>query len=169
MTEPETPTTTWVADRGTAWSAAYAMTLADTQAPRFRIFALVVVVGLPTFLVKAGQGGAAFLLLMGLALAVFLLAGAILISAWGRQRRYRLALPPGLALSTQFGDDFFLIHGPYSETRQLFDGFDRINVVAGWVLLRQRHRRVVVLFPQALFPRHDLARLRLTILGHAPG
>jgi hypothetical protein len=105
---------------------------------------------------------------MGLALAAMMLAGSLLISAWERKRRYRVAWPPGLELTTRFGDDFFVFSGPYSEARVEFAGFEKITVVHGWVLLRQRHRRVELVFPQALFPRRDLARLRLTILGQDP-
>ena len=35
-------------------------------------------------------------------------------------------------------------------------------------LLRQRERRVRMLYPLVLFPADDLARLRLTILGLDP-
>jgi len=40
--------------------------------------------------------------------------------------------------------------------------------VHAWVFLRQRERRVRVMYPMALMPPDDLARLRLTILGLVP-
>jgi hypothetical protein len=168
VSEPETPTYRWVADRGTAWSAAYALTRFEVGRPRFRLFAVVVLVGLPGFLVAAGQGGTAFLLLMGIALAAFLLGASTLISVWGRRNRFRHSLPAGLELTTRFGPDFFVVQGRWSEARVQFRGYDRIDVVEGWLVLRQRERRVRMLYPLALFPADDLARLRLTILGLDP-
>jgi hypothetical protein len=169
VSEPEAPTNRWVADRGTAWSAAYALTRFEVRQLRFRLFAVVVVVGLPAFLVAAGQGGTASLLLIGLALAAFLICACTLITVWGRRNGFRHSLPPGLELTTRFGPDSFVVQGRWSEATMQFRGYDRIDVVDGWLLLRQRHRRVRLLYPlAALFPADDLARLRLTILGLDP-
>jgi hypothetical protein len=169
--EPEEPpTNTWVAERGTAWSAAYAMTVLEMRGLRYRLFAVVVLVGLPTLLAAAAHGGTAFGLLLGLVLAVFLLVSMTLISTWGRQRHFRTVLPPGLVLTSQFYDDHLVLRRQWTATAVEFRAYDRLDVVDVWVFLRQRgrRRRVRALYPLALMPPDDLARLRLTILGLVP-
>jgi hypothetical protein len=158
---------TWVAGRGTAWSAASALTWLETTRPRFLMFAGAVVLGLPALLVTAGQQGTAFDLVLGLVLAAFLLACGVVISAWSRARAFRVMLPPGHRLTCRIGDDHLLLRDADSETRVQFDRYARMDVVDHWVILGQRSRRVRVLYPRALFDPDDLARLRLTIMGSA--
>lgn len=160
---------TWVAGRGAAWSAASALTWLETTRPRFLMFAAAVVVGLPTLLVTAGQQGTAFDLVLGLVLAAFLLACGVAISTWSRVRVFRMTLPPGHTLTCQVGDDHLLLRDADSESRVQFSRYARIDVVDHWVILRQRSRRVRVLYPRALFAPDDLARIRLTIMGSALG
>jgi hypothetical protein len=167
MTEPEVPIQTWVADRGTAWSAAWALTCLELTQPKFLLFAGGVVVGLPAFLAAAAHDGPVFGLVLGLALAVFLLAGCVLIAAWRRARHFRLVLPAGHRVSCRFGPDHFVMRDADAESTVQFRRYDRIDVVGDWVFLRQHARRVRVLYPRALIPPHDLSRLRLTILGRA--
>jgi len=166
----EPPTYTWVAERGTARSAAYAMTVLEMRGLRFRLFAVVVMIGLPALLVAAGKGGKAFLLLLGLALGTFLLASTVGISTWGRARHFRTVLPPGLVLTSQFFDDHLILRRQWTATAVEFRAYDRLDVVDDWVFLRQRGRRrpIRALYPLALIPPDDLARLRLTILGLVP-
>src|SRR4051812_35530709 len=109
MTESEVPIQTWVADRGTAWSAAWALTCLELTQPKFLLFAGGVVVGLPAFLAAAAHDGPVFGLVLGLALAVFLLAGCVLIAAWRRARHFRLVLPAGHRVSCRFGPDHFVM------------------------------------------------------------
>jgi hypothetical protein len=168
MTDPQPPTYTWVADRGTAWSAAYALTVLELHQLRFRLFATTVVIGLPTLLVAVGTGGDVFLLLLGLVLAGFLLVSTTVIAAWGRWSMFRRSLPAGLELSTRFGPDHLLLRSRWTETTVWFRAYDRMDVVNGWVFLRHRDRRVRVVYPQELLPPDDFARLRLTIHGLVP-
>jgi hypothetical protein len=49
-----------------------------------------------------------------------------------------------------------------------FARYDELREVGDWVLLKQRDRRVRVIYPRALIPADDLARLRMTILGAPP-
>jgi hypothetical protein len=172
MSEPdqalEPPTYTWTAERGTAWSAAYAMTVLEMRGPRYRLFAVVVIVGLPTFLAAVAQGGTAFGLLLGLALAAFLLISTTVIGTCGHQRHFAALLPPGLVLTTQFFPDHLVLRRQWTATAVEFRAYNRLDVVDGWVFLRQRGRRVRALYPLALIPRDDLARIRLTILGLVP-
>ena len=74
-------------------------------------------------------------------------------------------LPRGLELTSRFGPDYVVLEGPSSQTTLQFDGFLRLEVVRGWILLRQRHRTVQLIFPVDLFPRDDPGRLRLVLAG----
>jgi hypothetical protein len=165
---PEPPTYTWTADRGAAWSAAYALTRLELAAPRSWVFAVVALVGLPTFLARAGQGSTASLLLFGVLLAAFLIGSSLLIAFWSRIRHFRRSLPAGLVLTSQFFPDHMVVRRQWTASAVQFRGYNRLDVVAGWVFLRQREGRVRVLYPQSLIPSDDLARIRLTIVGLVP-
>jgi len=164
----EPPEQTWVADAGTAWSAAWALTSLELTAPRFLLFAGAVVVGLPALLAAAAHDGPVFGLVLGLALAVLLLGACVLIAAWGRARHFRLVLPAGHRVSCRFGPDHFVLRDAGAESTVQVSRYDRIDVVGDWVFLRQHARRVRVIYPRSLIPSHDLSRLRLSILGQVP-
>ena len=128
----------------------------------------VIAVGLALFFLVFGQGGTALALLLAAAMAIFLVGVSVMFAHVDRRRVMRHQLPPGFELTSQFGPDFVVIRGPSSESRMLFDGIAGVETARGWVLLRQRHRRVHLIYPLALFPPDDLARLRLVVAGYQP-
>jgi hypothetical protein len=144
------------------------MTVLELHTLRFRMFAVVVMIGLPAFLVAVGHGGTPFLLLLGLVLGAFLLVSAVLITAWGRARHFRTVLPPGLVLTTQFFPDHLILRRQWTATAVEFHAYDRLDAVHDWVFMRQRALPTRVIYPAALMPPDDLARIRLTILGLVP-
>jgi hypothetical protein len=168
MPDLEQPTQTWVADRDSAWSAGSALTLVELQRPQFLLFAAAALVGLPWLLAAAGTQGTAFGLVLGLVLAGFLLGSCAAISLWGKVRYFRRVLPPGHRLACRFGPSYLVLAEGLAETTVQFARYDELREVGDWVLLKQRDRRVRVIYPRALIPADDLARLRMTILGGPP-
>jgi hypothetical protein len=164
----ESPEWTWVATRGSAWSAAWALTGLEVVQPRFLMFVGAVMVGLPAFLVAAGKQGTAFDLVLGIALGGFLVVSCVAISTYGRARRFRILLPAGHRLTCRVGPDYFVLRNDDAESTMQFSRYERLDVVGEWVFLRQHARRVRALVPLQLFAPDDLARLRLVILGSPP-
>jgi hypothetical protein len=162
------PERTWVATRGSAWSAAWALTGLEVVQPRFLMFVGAIMVGLPAFLVAAGKQGTAFDLVLGIALGGFLVVSSVLISTYGRARRFRIVLPAGHRLICRVGPDHFVLRNDDAESTMQFSRYERLDVVGEWVFLRQHARRVRALVPVQLFAPDDLARLRLVIMGWQP-
>ncbi len=169
MDDPGTETNRWVADRGAAGRAATALLVQELRRGRLTFFFVVTTVGLTVLLMTAGRTSSdhnlVLAFLSSLALTTFLFGSAIGIAHLQRRRVMKDQLPPGLERTSRFGPDFVVLEGPSTRTTLQFDGFVRLEVVRGWVLLRQRDRNVQLIVPVELFPRDDLGRLRLVLAG----
>ena len=167
--DPGSETNRWVADRSAAGRAATALLVQELRRGRVVLAFAATTLGLTLLLMTAGRTSSdhnvVLAFLSSFALTAFLFGSAIGIAHLQRRRGLRAQLVPGLELTSRFGPDFVVLGAPSSETTMQFDGFVRLEVVRGWVLLRQRHRKVQVMFPVELFPRDDLGRLRLVLAG----
>jgi hypothetical protein len=167
--DPGTETNRWVADRGAAGRAATALQVQELRRGRLLFLFALTTVGLTLLLMTAGRTSSdhnvVLAFLSSFALTSFLFGSAIGIAHLQRRRVMKDQLVPGLELTSRFGPDYVVLEGPSSQTTLQFDGFVRLEVVRGWVLLRQRHRRVQSMFPVELFPCDDLGRLRLVLAG----
>ena len=169
MSEPEPPTNRWVADAAASRRVALALLLLELKQGRLLAIGAVVAVVLTALFVLVGRSREAqnpvSAVLLALALASFLVVSACLISLVSEWRKYRRGWVPGLVLTTRFGPDHLMFASEWAETRLRFDSFDRVRVVPGWVLLKQRDRRVEMVFPAQLIPPEDLIRLREAVVA----
>jgi hypothetical protein len=165
-------TNRWVADRGSARSAATALLVQELRQGRILVLGGVLTVGLLVLILTAGRTeedhDPLFATLVSLGLVGCLVACAVGFSHWQRLRVLRAQLPSGLEMTSQFGPDYLVLRRQWSESTLQFDGFSELSVVHGWVLLRRRRVKVQVMLPHELVPSPDLARLRLVIAGYQP-
>jgi hypothetical protein len=82
---------------------------------------------------------------------------------WGNRRRFAVRLKPGVELTSRFGPSSVELAGPMARSELSFTGLQHVERVGDWVHLRQVASPLILVWPAALFPDHDLDRMQRAV------
>ncbi len=155
--EPSRTTYRWVAGPDDARTCARALYLSSVRFPRIWVTAVAILLGITGASTVSAWPRSIF---VGVGYAAVFLVAIYAATYVGVRRRTASQLPSGLALESEFGDDFVTLRGPSVETKVRFSGLDRVRRSGDWVVLRQQRSRAISCWPVALFPDAELSRLQ---------
>jgi len=154
----------WVADDTSARDAARAFLGPVLGRPRVWVFAVLLELALAVLLADS-VGGLGIGLLVALVPTVLVIGGMLGTSYLRTRRTFRARFAPGTTLESAFGRDQVVLRAPQGETTIPYADLAALHVTDGWVLLRRHGAPTVEVWPQALFPADDLARVRKAAAG----
>jgi hypothetical protein len=103
--------------------------------------------------------GPVFAVVPALGIAAVSLGVAYLLN----RRVFGQRLREGAVFEAGIGERSLALRGPWAESNLSFDGLAWVRSSGDWVFLKQKGSPVISVWPAALFPAADLARLELTV------
>ena len=167
MTTPDR-TYRWVADDTSARDAGRAFLGPVLARPRIWVLAVLLELVLAV-LISDSVGNFGLALLVALVPTVLVIGGMLGMSYLRTRRSFRARFAPGTELEAAFGRDAVVLRGAQGETKIAFVDLAAVHVTGDWVLLRRQGSPAVDVFPQALFPADELARVRRAVDAAQPG
>jgi hypothetical protein len=157
----------WVADETSARDAARAFLGPVLSRPRVWVFAVLLELALAV-LISDSVGGFGLGLLVALVPTVLVIGGMLGTSYLRTRRTFGARFAPGTALESAFGRDAVVLRAPQGETSISYADLAALHLADDWVLLRREGSPTVDVWPQALFPAEELARVRRAVGGAQP-
>ena len=157
----------WVADESSARRAARAFLGPVLGRPRLWVFAVLIELALAVLL-SDSVGGFGIALLVALVPTVLVIAVMLGTSYVRTRRTFGSRFAPGTELVSVLGGDEVVLRTPQGETTIAYTDLAALHVADDWVLLRRQGSPTVDIWPQALFPDDDLARVRRAVGAAQP-
>ena len=158
-------TARWVATRDSAKQAAGAFFRLTLRRPRWWLFVAIVELLFAVLFVLSFDEryaaltrvvwGPVYALLPTLAIAGVVLGTGYLLN----RRLFGQRLREGVVLESGIGERSLVLRSPLAETTLSFDGITSIRSSGNWIFLQHTGSPVLGVWPAALFPPADLARM----------
>jgi hypothetical protein len=157
----------WVADASSARGAARAFLGPVLARPRIWVFAVLVELALAVLLADSvGSFGLGLLVAL---VPTALVIGVMLGTSYLRSRReFGRRFASGIQLASTFGRDQVVIRGAGGQATLAYSDVAALVVVGDWVLIRRAGAATVDVWPHALFPDDELARVRRAVDAAQP-
>jgi hypothetical protein len=157
---------TWTATSTSAREATRAFFRYVVERPRFYVGAAGYWVGLSALWYVVFDGDSTtwsrlfWAPIFGLVTTIVLFGAFISLLFALNLKRMRLRIQEGNIMESGFGEGVVRVRGPLSDRVLAASGIDWVRESGDWLLVRERGVPLIEVWPRALFPDPELARLR---------